>query len=204
VDYVIAGAIAERITGKSWEDLMTTMLFKPLGITDAGFSFSMATGYEVNEPWQHYYSTNGQDIPVPPNYAPDILGLLAPVMYPAGGVHMTILDWAKFINMQLEGENGGSKLLAPETFKILHTQPYNDGYALGWEVENDPVFGTLLTHNGSDGFDYADVWMLPNSNFAVLVTTNAGGNPAFEAGSDAIDTLIGKFLSRPPAGKPTI
>ena len=36
---------------------MTDMLFKPLGITIAGFSLSMATGYEVNQPWQHnYYS----------------------------------------------------------------------------------------------------------------------------------------------------
>ena len=102
VDYVIAGAIAERITGKSWENLITNMLFKPLGITDAGFSFSMATGYEINQPWQHdYYS--GQEIPIPPDYTPDLTGIPS-VMYPAGGVHLSIPDWAKFITMQLEGE----------------------------------------------------------------------------------------------------
>jgi CubicO group peptidase (beta-lactamase class C family) len=194
VDYVIAGAIAERITGKSWEDLMTNMLFKPLGITDAGFSFSMATGYEINQPWQHnYYS--GQEISIPPDYTPDLTGI-PPVMYPCGGVHLSVLDWAKFITMQLEGENGGSTLLTPETFKMLHTAPFNDGYALGWEVENDPLFtnGVILTHGGSDLVDLSEVWMSVKSNFAVLVTTNIDSESAQMATEDINDTLITKFF----------
>jgi CubicO group peptidase (beta-lactamase class C family) len=194
VDYVIAGAIAERITGKSWEDLMTNMLFKPLGITDAGFSFSMATGYEINQPWQHdYYS--GQEISIPPDYTPDIVGI-PPLMYPAGGVHLSIPDWAKFIAMQLEGENGGSTLLTPETFKMLHTAPFNDGYALGWGVETDPLWtnGVILTHNGSDGVDLAEVWMSIKDNFAVLITTNIDSEAAQMATADITDKLITKFL----------
>ena len=39
VGYVIAGAVAERVTGKSWEELMTTLIFQPLGMTTAGFGF---------------------------------------------------------------------------------------------------------------------------------------------------------------------
>ncbi len=194
VDYVIAGAIAERITGKSWEDLMTNMLFKPLGITDAGFSFSMATGYEINQPWQHnYYS--GQEISIPPDYTPDLTGI-PPVMYPAGGVHLSIPDWAKFITMQLEGENGGSTLLTPESFKMLHTAPFNDGYALGWGVENDPLWtnGVILTHGGSDLVDLAEVWMSIKDNFAVLVTTNIDSESAQMATEDINDTLITKFF----------
>jgi CubicO group peptidase (beta-lactamase class C family) len=194
VDYVIAGAIAERITGKSWEDLMTNMLFKPLGITDAGFSFSMATGYEINQPWQHnYYS--GQEISIPPDYTPDLTGI-PPVMYPCGGVHLSVLDWAKFITMQLEGENGGSALLTPESFKMLHTAPFNDGYALGWGVENDPLWtnGVILTHGGSDLVDLSEVWMSVKSNFAVLVTTNIDSESAQMATEDINDTLITKFF----------
>jgi CubicO group peptidase (beta-lactamase class C family) len=194
VDYVIAGAIAEHLTGKSWEDLMTNMLFKPLRITDAGFSFSMATGYEINQPWQHYYY-NGQQISIPPDYTSDLNGI-PPVMYPCGGVHLSVLDWAKFITMQMEGEKGGSTLLTPETFKMLHTAPFNDGYALGWLVENDPLWtnGVILAHNGSDGVDLAEVWMSTKSNFAVLVTTNIDSGNAEVATQNVIVALIAKYL----------
>jgi CubicO group peptidase (beta-lactamase class C family) len=196
VGYVIAGAVAEKVTGKSWEDLMTNMLFKPLGITDAGFSFSMATGYEVNQPWQHYYYS-AQELSIPPVYAPDLTGS-PPVMYPAGGVHLSVPDWAKFITMQLEAENGGSTLLTPETAKVLHTPPFDtvNGYALGWLVENDPLWtnGVILAHGGTDGVDLAEVWMSVKSNFAILVTTNIQSESAQMATADITDTLITKFL----------
>ena len=196
VGYVIAGAIAEHLTGKSWEDLMTNMLFKPLGITDAGFSFSMATGYEINQPWQHSYY-NDQEIPIPPDYAPALIGKPA-VMYPAGGVHLSVLDWTKFITLHLEAENGQSTLLTPEIAKVLHTPPFDDGsgYALGWSVENDHLWtnGVILSHGGSDGVDLAQVWISIQSNFAILVTTNIRSQAAQMATEDIIATLITKFL----------
>jgi CubicO group peptidase (beta-lactamase class C family) len=53
VAYMIAGAVTEKVTGESEDDLMTNMLFKPLGgVTTAGFG-PMVTGYKVNQPWQH-------------------------------------------------------------------------------------------------------------------------------------------------------
>jgi len=73
---------------------------------------------------------------------------------------------------------------------------------LGWGVENDPLYGTILAHEGSDGVDLASVWISPGSNFAVLFTTNTcgnlapdsiTGNPAAEASTDVINTLIAKF-----------
>ena len=35
--FIIAGAIAEARTGKSWEDLIREQIFAPLGIKSAGF-----------------------------------------------------------------------------------------------------------------------------------------------------------------------
>ncbi|MBK6296866.1 MAG: beta-lactamase family protein [Sphingomonadales bacterium] len=37
IGYIVAGAIAERRTGKSWEDLVRQEIFKPLGIQESGF-----------------------------------------------------------------------------------------------------------------------------------------------------------------------
>ena len=111
--YVIAGAVAEQVTGKSWETLMTTMLFQPLGMTTAGFGV-MGTDNQVDQPWMHSYTDN-QITPVSPEDVAQLEGL-APVLWPAAGVHMSLKDWAKFIVMNLEGENGGSTLLKPATF----------------------------------------------------------------------------------------
>jgi CubicO group peptidase (beta-lactamase class C family) len=119
-------------------------------------------------------------------------------MYPAGGVHLSVPDWAKFITMQLEAENGGSTLLTPETAKVLHTPPFDtvNGYALGWLVENDLLWtnGVILAHGGTDGVDLAEVWMSVKSNFAILVTTNIQSESAQMATADITDTLITKFL----------
>ena len=116
-------------------------------------------------------------------------------MYPAGGVHLSVLDWAKFITMQLEAENGGSTLLTPETAKVLHT-PVDSGYALGWFVQPDYIWtnGVILTHNGFDGLDYAELWMSIKDNFAILVTTNSGSPEAPNIISNASAVLVHQFL----------
>jgi CubicO group peptidase (beta-lactamase class C family) len=194
VGYVIAGAAAEQVTGKSWEDLVTTLIFQPLGMTTAGFG-AMSTGGLVDQPWLHYIS-NGTIIPVPPDY-PRIYG--PAVDGPAGMIHISVKDWAKFVTMHLEGEKGGSSLLKPETFKILHTPPFDTGagYALGWFYQTDPFTGGMaLWHGGTNGVNYAYVWMSPKSDFAILITTNIGGNDANSACNNVIATLVQQFLPK--------
>ena len=50
--YVVAGAMAERITGKTWATLMQEGLFEPLGMASAGFGPPGTPG-EVDQPWGH-------------------------------------------------------------------------------------------------------------------------------------------------------
>ena len=193
VGYVIVGAVAEKVTGKSWEDLITTLIFQPLAMTTAGFG-PMRTDNQVDQPWQHAYS-NGQITPIPPG---SLHSDAPPVFGPAGMVHVSVKDWAKFIVMHLEGEKGGSTLLKPASFKVLHTPPFDTvvGYALGWVVESGSPWTDemMLTHTGSNGLNLAMVWMLSESDFAVLVTTNIASLSASSACYDAFSILISKFL----------
>jgi len=193
VGYVIVGAVAEKVTGKSWEDLITTLIFQPLAMTTAGFG-PMRTDNQVDQPWQHAYS-NGQITPIPPG---SLHSDAPPVIGPAGMVHVSVKDWAKFIVMHLEGEKGGSTLLKPASFKVLHTPPFDTvvGYALGWVVESGSPWTDemMLTHTGSNGLNLAMVWMLSESDFAVLVTTNIASLSASSACYDAFSILISKFL----------
>ncbi|MFZ2055645.1 MAG: serine hydrolase domain-containing protein [Candidatus Aminicenantales bacterium] len=181
--YVIAGAMAEKTMSSNWEDLMTELIFKPLGMKSAGFG-GLGTPGEIDQPWGHEadgkpVSRNGPAVDNPP------------VLGPAGTVHCSLSDWAKFISDHLRGTRGERAFLKPETYKMLNTPPFGGEYALGWmTVEREWGGGTVLTHAGSNTMNYAVVWAAPKHDFAVLVTTNQGGPAAAKACDEAAAALI--------------
>ena len=96
----------------------------------------------VTQPWGHHL--DGRDI------KPTQLDN-APSMGPAGTVHCSVPDWAKFAALHLAGEHGNSKLLKPATLQTLHIPPPSCEYAGGWTVaERSWAGGTALNHNGSN------------------------------------------------------
>ena len=50
--YVVAGYMAERVTRRSWEELMRSLVFEPLELRSAGFRWP-ATEDRPNQPWGH-------------------------------------------------------------------------------------------------------------------------------------------------------
>lgn len=56
--YIAAACMAERVTGLLWETLMAERLFRPLGMTSAGFGFP-GTGGQNDQPWGHQKSGRG-------------------------------------------------------------------------------------------------------------------------------------------------
>ena len=177
--YVIAGAMAERIQKSSWEDLMTRLVFRPLMMTKVGFGGTGKRG-RVDQPWPH--DESGKPVGNGPEVDnPAFIG-------PAGTVHATLNDWAKFVADQLRGARGERGLLRPETYRRLHTPPFDEVVALGWGVrEMDGV--TALTHTGSNGWNVALVWIAPSWDLATLVVTNQGGEPAKAAVNEASTAL---------------
>ena len=183
VGYVLAGAIAERLTGESWEDLIHRIVFEPLRMTSAGFG-GLGTPGKIDQPWPHYAS--GQPLPGngPTVDNPEVMG-------PAGTVHCSLSDWAKFVADQLRGDRGERALLAPESYKRLHSPPFGGDYAMGWLVVERPWGGgTVLNHAGSNTMNYAVAWVAPKRDFAVLVCTNQGGDSATRGTDEAAAALI--------------
>jgi CubicO group peptidase (beta-lactamase class C family) len=184
VGFIIAGAIAEAHTGKTWEQLIRELVFEPLGITAAGFGAPGSAG-KFDEPWGHD-EVDGKLVPLDPGSAeadnPPALG-------PAGTINIALQDWVLFAQDQLNGAHGHGKLLKPETYRTLQT-PVTGNYALGWGAKLGPDgVPLLLTHTGSNGFWVADVRIMPLHNMIFLVVTNAGNEAANEAVQD-----IGKPL----------
>jgi CubicO group peptidase (beta-lactamase class C family) len=210
--YAAAGAMAEKVTGQSWEELMRTMLFEPLAMKSAGFGApgtapvsvaSAPSAAEIDQPWGHLAGMFGNLTPVPPGPLADN----PPALAPAGTVHCSLADWARFVALHLRGARGEltpaqAKLIGAETIRRLQTPPQDlqapsetGEYACGWAVVQRSWGGRVLTHAGSNTMWFAVVWLAPQKDFAVLVTTNAGGPTAERAADEASGELVKRVIS---------
>ena len=194
-NFILTGAMLERCTGKSWEDLMTTELFQPLGMTTAGFG-APGSASDVNEPWGHS-DASGQRVASK--------GDNPPGLGPAGTVHASLQDWARFIRLHLDGSEG-SLTLSPTGLARLHTQyptntMYPNRYGWGW-IMYDDFGGLALTHDGSNGLWYCKCKVLPSKGLGFLAVSNIGADvpddPTQQNGKGglACDKIIQKLRER--------
>jgi CubicO group peptidase (beta-lactamase class C family) len=160
--FVIAAVIAERAAGMPFEKLMRREVFQPLGMTSAGYGQPGA-----GEPRGH---VGGK---------PAAMNDGNPLMFaPAGNIHLSLRDWAKFCLDQLDGPTGGGRLLTAASYRLMQTAPAGKEVGLGWGVVDSVAGrkGPALTHAGSDGNWYAVVVLFPTLDDGALVVANAGEN----------------------------
>jgi len=158
--YIAAACMAKKITDLNWETLMAERLFEPLGMSSAGFGIPSKLN-QINQPWGHSKTGNGWH-PVQSDCA-EALG-------PAGRIHCSIEDWAKFISLQLTNNN---PILDSISINKL-IEPPSGFYAGGWGVaEHEWAKGKMLSHCGSNGIWFSSVVVAPNLNRAYVVVTNS-------------------------------
>ncbi len=184
--YLILGHIVERATGKTWEELVREEVFAPLAMSGCGFG-PTATTERPDGTWAHDVK-DGAYVPTQDDNPP-LIG-------PAGTVHCPLLAWAKFA--AAHAGNGPLGWLTPESLAHLHEGVDLPGVtsgkdiALGWGVtRTDPP---RLTHSGSNGYNVAEIVVIPRLHAAVLVTCNAGDERARAAAKEAADWLVEELL----------
>lgn len=201
-DYILAAAAAEKVTGKAWEQLMATHLFAPLGLGSAGFGPPGRSG-ETIQPWGHgKYRLLQVGLAGNVAFDPGDRGADYPaIASPAGYVHLSLGDWARFVSLHLRADpvNPQSRpaVLRPETFAVLHGTQSGISYAGGWNVATRPWAtggrasdtGRVLFHLGDNGRWTSAVWMAPEKDFAVLVVCNRGDM------ARAVDEVVGRLVS---------
>jgi CubicO group peptidase (beta-lactamase class C family) len=190
MNYIIVGAMVERVGGKTWEELIMERIFMPLSLHSGGLG-PQATLGKIDAPLGHVI-VGGQTksfLSGPNGDNPLIIG-------PAGNAHMSILDFARWAGWNAGEGKRGPKLVRPETLKKLHTPvislserkdaapgtPAHGRYALGWgEVTMDWAPEPLLFHGGSNQKNLAHIWLQPSRDFAMVLVTNISGTKADEA-----------------------
>ncbi len=203
--YAIAAAMLEKKTGASWEELIQSRLFDPLGMTSAGFgapqspSDGTTLGYEdtPEQPWGHQGGEAFQMAIAPGPFADN-----PAVLRPAGGVHLALGDWAKFIIFHLyRSENGGKdkdgkQLIPADHLERLHVDLQRSKYANGWLLlDREWGDGPVLNHAGSNTMWFAVVWVAPQKNSAFFVITNCMNSNAIAACDGVVGSMIQKHMT---------
>ena len=129
----IQGAIVERLSGQTFGDYLKAEIFDPLGMDDTGFyvpdedydRFSQVFGYhpETKEFGPASYEQFPQFA-----FRKDTIRMESG----GGGLVSTLDDYARFCQMLVNGgELGGTRILKPETVKLMRTNVLTEGQRVG-------------------------------------------------------------------------
>ncbi len=200
--YMIAGAMIERVAGRSWEELMLERVFAPLRLRSAGFGPQSTVGM-VDAPLPHKI-IDGKAKPMlagPNADNPLVVG-------PAGTVHMSLQDFARWAIWNLGRGKRGPGLVRAETLAKLTAPvveipagkdaapgtPSQGRYGFGWGEREYPwAKGRFLTHAGSNGMNLAHIILDPENDFGMVLMTNIGGKKADEALRGLAEELYGRY-----------
>ena len=210
--YTIAGHIAEKLTGKSYEELIREKIFLPLGMTRTNCSITdmCKDGNYARPYWQgsvdgtsDAYLVNDEGPLLVENWNVD-LGC------PCGGINSCVSDMLKWLSFHInDGVADGKRLLSHESMVLLHTAqvpyimwewkfpevPPIGGYALGWY--NDVYRGhPVVWHTGEiEGYGTMQ-YFFPREKLGIVVFNNIH-KPDVLVECSCIYTIIDNVLGLP-------
>jgi len=187
--YTVAAVMAERATGRSWEDLMHWEVFEPLKMKSAGFGWpAVPLGHRTT--FGHWCDSTG----IVHVVARDDPYRLGAILAPGGDVHANIGDLAHWMRLNLDGamHRAGAGAIADSTWRRLQTDPdgASKGYAMGWQVIAVSDSETALFHDGTAGTFYTRMVIFPKRDRAVVIATNAGAPCGERACEDALGVVM--------------
>ena len=171
--YVVAGAVVEAVSGRSWDDFVRERIFTPLGMTASVTSvLAVRPGDDVAAP---HGMVDGHLQVVPVDSA-DNVG-------PGGSIVSNVVDMAAWIRFQLDsGRVDSTRRLwrAPRTSELwtgrITTQPPRGSnlamYALGWNVYDYRGY-KIVTHTGGLAGMISRVMLIPQLRTGFVILTNA-------------------------------
>jgi CubicO group peptidase (beta-lactamase class C family) len=182
-NFVIAGAMLEKTTGKTWEEYTRQNIFAPLGMkrslfetTDAVKDGNYAQGFQL--------AFKGVD-PMPAFDRMVIAG-------PAGSIISSASDMAQYAALQLSnGTWNNQKIISQKALETMHSRQIEisdfpsstpglafPSYGLAWF--NEEYRGvSIVEHGGNiDGFT-AEVQLVPSKGLGIVILANLNGANTF-------------------------
>lgn len=168
--YTIASQMLEKVSNSTWEELMMDVFNKDLNL-DIGFSWPNKK--DAKQPWGHW-TKDGKLIPCPPDddYNLDFLE-------PGGDVNLSLPNYIKFIQLNMQGILGNDNYLKAETYYKLHNDPNGPVYAYGW-ADFLQEGRNYSYHAGSAGTFFVEATIDRSNTIAYIVMMNTSSPAAHE------------------------
>ncbi|MGK0363005.1 MAG: CubicO group peptidase (beta-lactamase class C family) [Saprospiraceae bacterium] len=188
--YFLLGVLVEKLTGKTYEEMLHENIFTPLNMNDSGYDNhgdilkNRATGYEKTG--NTFVNSNYLDMSIP---------------YAAGSLYSTVED------LYLWDQALYTNKILPQKYMDLLFKPYihafgNSHYAYGWGVGKDAIGNTTdsistISHGGGiNGFNTNISRAISDKSLVVLLN-NTGGAPLNEMTRAIRGIMNGKTYDLP-------
>lgn len=192
---MLAGYVAEVLTGKTWEELVKERIWAPLGMDNTNATISeLLACPEISKG----YLFNGVE-----NMETAYLSLKG--IGPAGAINSSAKDMANYLLFQLgDGSWKGDSLVSAANLDEMHSVQMNGtpyfwkldeiseaNYGLGWFV--DVYRGKRMVSHGGNTLGFSTLMtLLPEEDFGVILISNANSNFMIYALTYAIlDRVLG-------------
>ncbi|VDI63706.1 Hypothetical predicted protein [Mytilus galloprovincialis] len=198
--YALAGYVAEKITGRSWEHLVQEYLFNPLCMKNSGFVDHISSFHEFALGYSYIKKT-------PVKLKEELLYTSSP-SGPAGSIYSTPKDMGEWILLHLNTgkDSSGHNLVDNATLKETYRGqmatplfgnlykprfPISDAvisYNMGWLSSVYRGYKRLWHSGGIVGYSSL-LWLFPDKKvgiYASMTGSKSNGN------SDAIKTILSR------------
>lgn len=173
--YVVVGAAIDRLAGDAFESALARRLLEPLGATSAGFG-------PPPRIWGHRPRVQLGGLCIGRGHGADPSEPRsdnAPVLTPAGRLHLSLGDWARLQRVFLDGTG----LLAPASLAhVLRVPVDGRGMAMGW-APSRRLTGTRLGMQGSNTCWAASALMRDDGRVIAMAIVNDGRTSMLRATS---------------------
>jgi CubicO group peptidase (beta-lactamase class C family) len=188
--YFLLGLLVEKLSGKSYEQMLQEKIFAPLNMKDTGYDNhgdilkNRATGYEKQG--GYYVNSRFLDMSIP---------------YAAGAMYSTVEDLYKW-DQALYTTTLLSKEDMNQYFKPYITAFGNTHYAYGWGVGYDKIGSSkdsiyTISHGGGiNGFN-TNISRTTSDKSLIVLLNNTGGAPLNDITKAIQGIIYGKDYDMP-------
>ncbi|GAB2982908.1 serine hydrolase domain-containing protein [Saccharothrix stipae] len=171
-NYVVAGMLVEKVTGKPYGAAVEQRVLRPLGLRSTSVPGTRAG---IPGPHAHGYIRAGGQVV-------DITEFSPSVAYAAGEMISTTADLDRFVDALLDG-----RLLRPaQQAELTSALPITGGYGLGIKEDELPCGGTVWGHSGGIP-GYASLMIsTPDTKTRLTVSVSTAPDPGAIAGYEEL------------------
>lgn len=173
--FLVAAALVEKYTGKSWEDNLKERLLEPLGMSATTASLA---GFQQAQNVTFLHKKTGDKVETIPADWPDHNWVY--IFAPAGGINSNVLDMTNWLRLQLgKGKFNGKQLISEANLNFLQSPKTIMGtdpgkmmyYCEAWLYHPFRPY-PIIWHNGGTSGNKTMVAFMPEAGLGIVVLSN--------------------------------